>query len=226
MKRVVLAGIGVLAMATMVSGANAADLSRQQAMPVKAPLYEAPFSWTGAYIGINGGYGFGNSAWSGGGASSRFDTDGALIGGTLGYNWQAGRTVFGLEGDADWSDISGGTSNLPCTAGTCETRNNWLATARGRIGYAFSRFMPYITGGLAVGDIEASAPGFSGVRETRAGWTVGGGGEFNISGPWSAKIEYLYVDLGKTNCAAGDCAVSTDVDSHANVVRAGLNYHF
>lgn len=226
MKRAVLAGISALAVAAMMSGASAADLSRQQAMPVKAPVYEVPFSWTGAYLGINGGYGWGRSTWNGGGASDSFDTSGGLIGGTLGYNWQAGRTVLGLEGDADWSDIKGSTSNLPCTTGSCQTRNNWLATARGRIGYAFSRFMPYVTGGLAVGDIEATAPGFTGMRDTKAGWTVGGGAEFNIWGPLSAKLEYLYVDLGKANCAVGDCAVSTDIDAHANVVRAGLNYHF
>jgi outer membrane immunogenic protein len=132
-----------------------------------------------------------------------------------------GQTVFGLEGDLDWSNVKGSTA---CGGFSCETRNNWLGTFRGRIGYAFNRVMPYVTGGLAVGNVKASSA-LGSSDETRAGWTLGGGIEANIVGPWSAKIEYLYADLGKTDCAA--CVVGgTDVSFHANIVRAGLNYRF
>ena len=220
MKRVILAGVSALAVMTMMSGANAADLPRRRAeMPVKAPAYVAAYNWTGLYAGINGGGGFGRSNWSGLGTD--FNTSGGMVGGTLGYNWQMGQTVFGLEGDVDWSNVKGSDA---CGGLSCETRNDWLGTFRGRIGYAFNRVMPYVTGGLAVGNVKAStALGSS--DETRAGWTLGGGLEANIVGPWSAKIEYLYADLGKTNCSV--CTVGgTDVDFHANIVRAGLNYRF
>ncbi len=71
---------------------------------------------------------------------------------------------------------------------------------RGRLGYAADRFMPYVTGGLAVGDIKASLPGFAGGSATNVGWTAGGGIEFAIAGHWTAKAEYLYVDLGHFSC--------------------------
>jgi outer membrane immunogenic protein len=231
MKRLVLAGLGALAVVTAMGTANAADIARRQAMPAKAPPYVAPYSWTGFYIGINGGGGFGNSSWSNAFGSNGFNTSGGLVGGTLGYNYQMGAAVFGLEGDVDWSNIRGSTNAVgACPAGGCETRNDWLGTARGRIGYAFDRFMPFVTGGAAFGDIKASAPGLAGQNTTRAGWTLGGGGEFAVAGPWSAKVEYLYVDLGKANCPAGNCAAaaagSTDVNFHSNVVRGGINYRF
>lgn len=225
MKRLVLAGLGALAVLTTMGTANAADIARRQAMPVKAPVYVAPYSWTGFYVGINGGGGWGRSTWSAATGSSSFDTSGGVIGGTVGYNYQMGPAVFGLEGDVDWSNIRGSTSAVPCTT-SCETRNSWLGTARGRIGYAFDRFMPYVTGGAAFGDIKASPAGFGGARETKAGYALGGGGEFAIAGPWTAKVEYLYVDLGSTNCPAGSCAISTDNNFRTNLVRGGINYRF
>ena len=220
MKRVILAGVSAIAVVTMMSAANAADLPRRHAaMPVKAPEYMAAYNWTGAYVGINGGGAWGRSNWSS--AGTDFKTSGGLVGGTIGYNWQTGPAVFGLEGDLDWSNVKGSTA---CGGFSCETRNNWLGTFRGRIGYAFNRVMPYVTGGLAVGNVKASSA-LGSSDETRAGWTLGGGIEANIVGPWSAKIEYLYADLGKTDCAA--CVVGgTDVSFHANIVRAGLNYRF
>jgi outer membrane immunogenic protein len=220
MKRVILAGVSAIAVVTMMSAANAADLPRRHAaMPVKAPEYMAAYNWTGAYVGINGGGAWGRSNWSSVGTD--FKTSGGLVGGTIGYNWQTGPAVFGLEGDLDWSGVKGSGT---CGAFSCETKNDWLGTARGRIGYAFGRVMPYVTGGLAVGNVKASGP-LGSNDETRAGYALGGGIEANIVGPWSAKLEYLYADLGKTSCST--CvAGGTDVSFHENIVRAGLNYRF
>lgn len=215
MKRVALA-IGALSMIALSGTANAADLPRRQAMPTKAPAYVA-YNWTGAYIGINGGGGWGRADESFG-AAGRHDIDGGLVGGTLGYNWQAGQAVFGLEGDLDWSNIRGSTA---CGLTSCETKNRWLGTVRGRIGYAFDRFMPYVTGGLAVGDIRHDIDLVGSSTETKAGWTLGGGIEGAIAGPWTAKLEYLYVDFGHGASVAG-----ADTSFHANIVRAGLNYRF
>jgi outer membrane immunogenic protein len=217
MKKILLASVGVLALG--VATASAADLGRTHPMPTKAPVYVAPpFTWTGAYVGINGGGGWGSSDFSAPYSTGSFDTSGGLVGGTLGYNWQTGQTVFGVEGDGDWSDLSGSAN---CAGTNCEVRNNWLATMRGRLGYSFGEFMPYVTGGLAVGDIKSTIDGIGDATETKAGWTVGGGVEAHISGPWSAKVEYLYVDLGRGASLAG-----SDASFHTNIVRAGLNYHF
>jgi outer membrane immunogenic protein len=217
MKRFVLAGLGVLAVATLMGSANAADLSRRQAMPTKAPLYAAPYNWTGLYVGINGGGGWGTSDVATV-PSASFNTQGGLVGGTIGYNWQMGQTVFGLEGDIDWTNLRGSDA---CAGTTCETRNSWFSTARGRLGYAFDRFLPFVSGGAAFGDIQNNITGIGSATETRVGWTVGGGVEAAIAGPWTAKIEYLYADLGR-----GASVLGSDASFKTNIVRGGLNYRF
>jgi outer membrane immunogenic protein len=221
----VAAGIGALAVVTMMGGAQAADLGRRP-MPAKAPMYEAPYSWTGFYLGINGGYGWGNSSWDNGIGSASFNPSGGVAGGTVGYNWQMGQAVFGLEGDLDWSNIHGTTSAATCLGTSCETRNSWLGTARGRLGYAAGRFMPYITGGAAFGDIKATANGIGSDTTTNVGWTIGGGVEASIAGPWTAKLEYLYVDLGKDSCPAASCGIATESKLNTSLVRGGINYRF
>jgi len=136
--------------------------------------------------------------------------------------------VLGLEGDIDWSGMKG---SVACpgvgTGGSCTTTESWLSTVRGRAGYAFGGVLPYVTGGLAVGDLQASAPGLPGATNTNTGWTVGGGIEFALPGNWTAKAEYLHVDLGDFNCGV-NCGSAPDenVSMHENVVRAGVNYHF
>ena len=216
MKKFLLASVGLVAIGTIA--ASAADIPRRAAPP-KQPVVAAPlFTWTGAYVGINGGYGWGRSNFSAPFTTGSFDVSGGLVGGTLGYNYQLGQTVFGIEGDMDWSGIDGSAA---CGATTCQTRNNWLSTVRGRMGYSFDRFMPYVTGGLAIGDIETNIAGIGGGRDTQVGWTVGGGVEAALDGPWTAKLEYLYVDLGR-----GGTVLGSDAEFKSHVVRAGVNYRF
>jgi outer membrane immunogenic protein len=204
-----------------------------QAADFPRPIYKsAPpvsyFNWSGAYIGINGGYGFdGTSDWAilpGLGIKPK----GGMIGGTLGYNMQVGGVVLGLEGDADWSDVSG---RVDCVPGfvTCGTKSDWLATFRARIGYAFDRWMPYITGGGAVGNVKATASApilgatFS-ASNSQVGWTAGGGFEYAFLGNWSAKVEYLFVDLGSFD--SGIAPIANNVSFKENIIRAGINYRF
>jgi outer membrane immunogenic protein len=205
--------------------ATAADLS-------VAPLYRAPpaqvvspaYNWSGFYLGANGGGGWGHSWWQAN--STGINLSGAQVGGTAGYNWQFGNTVLGVEGDVDWSNFKGTSSSTLCPIG-CTASDTWLSTVRGRAGYAFGGVLPYLTGGLAVGDIRANMPGFAVASTTNAGWTVGGGVEVALPGNWSAKAEYLHVDLGKFNCGIDCGAAGTDnVSLHEDVVRAGLNYRF
>jgi outer membrane immunogenic protein len=219
MRRVLCTTISLLALTA--TSALAADIPR--GMPVtKAPAFVPGYTWTGFYAGINGGYGWGNSDWNG--FLSDTDVSGGLVGLTAGYNWQTGALVFGLEGDIDWSNIRGSFASATCPIG-CETKNNWLGTVRGRIGYAFDRVMPYVTGGLAVGDIKASRAGFVGASDINAGWTIGGGVEGALFGNVTAKLEYLYVDLGSINCSIANCGVAS-TDLRTNVVRAGVNLRF
>lgn len=222
MKRLCLAFIGLAAFA---GAAAAADLSRPapqsyyKAAPVVAPIY----NWTGLYFGINGGGAFGSSSWDRTGSR---DTSGGLVGGTIGYNWQFGQTVLGLEGDLDWADING-TSTTNCPLG-CKTSDSWLSTIRGRVGYAADRFLPYVTGGVAFGDIRAGTPGFATQSSDNVGWTIGAGLEAALVGNWTAKVEYLYVDLGSFNCglSCGGGLATDNVSFKGNILRAGLNYRY
>jgi outer membrane immunogenic protein len=218
MKRFVLAGAAALVAVMTMTTANAADMPRRHAMPVKAPAYAAPYNWTGFYLGINGGGGFGRSDFSAPFTTGSFNTTGGLAGGTLGYNWQAGQMVFGLEGDIDWSDMR---ATATCGVTTCRTRNDWFGTARGRVGYAFDRFLPYFTGGAAFGNIKTNIAGIGSSDDSKVGWTLGGGLEAAIAGPWTAKVEYLYADLGSGSAVAGSTATF-----RTNIVRGGLNYRF
>jgi outer membrane immunogenic protein len=227
MKQLLLAGVGLAAVA--MSSALAADVPRSRSLPPpRAPAFVPFFTWNGFYVGVNAGYGFGNSTWTDNVtqvSTGNFKVSGALVGGTAGYNVQFGAYVFGLEGDVGWSGIKGSTT-ANCI-GTCETSNRWLGTARGRIGYAFDRFLPYLTAGAAFGDIKGSVLGIGRFDETRVGWTGGGGLEYAFIDNWSAKVEYLYVDLGTATCNA-TCSGGNpfDITFKTNILRGGVNYKF
>ncbi len=251
MKRILIAG----ALALAAGGqALAADLPQPMPPPPpRAPATYVPttapvYNWGGFYLGVNGGYGFGKSNWSvpagtviGGAPCSpcsigSFSTDGFLVGGTLGANYQAGAFVFGIEGDIDWADVNGTSSNSYCStalpgATSCETKSNWLGTARARVGYAFDRILLYATGGGAFGNIQAGLNGGSFASATEYGWTAGAGIEAAIAQNWTAKIEYLNVDLGNLTCS-GACGViggvplAITVPLTESLVRAGINYKF
>jgi outer membrane immunogenic protein len=223
MKRMVLAGFVMLTAGALAGSAAAADMGRPYQQPyVKAPIYNPVFTWTGFYLGLNGGGGWGRSTWD---RTGSLDLSGGVIGGTAGFNWQTGQVVLGIEGDVDWSGVSG-TIVTNCAAG-CATQNDWLGTVRGRVGYSFDRFLPYITGGLAAGNIKATTPGFAGATQTNLGWTIGAGLEVAIVGNWSAKAEYLHIDLGNFNCGLACGLATTDnVSFQADLVRGGVNYKF
>jgi outer membrane immunogenic protein len=250
MKRILIAA----ALALAAGGqALAADLPQPGPPPPRAPATYVPapvpvFSWTGIYVGINGGYAFGDSNWTspvgtplfGIGpcttncSTGNFSTSGFLVGGTLGGNYQWGQFVLGIEGDGDWSNLTGTTNSVAggCSGALgCTTQSDWLATVRGRVGYAFDRFLVYGTGGGAFGNLQASAGGFPFSSSTQTGWTAGGGVEFAFTPNLTAKVEYLYVDLGSQSCAAASCfnggvGPATNVTLTENVVRAGINYKF
>jgi outer membrane immunogenic protein len=219
MKRLLMASVGVAALLGAVGSATAADLRR----PAPAPAYVAPplYNWTGFYLGINGGGGWGNTdlGFGFGGANM----SGGLIGGTAGYNWQNGQAVFGLETDLDWSGIKSSTG---CAFG-CSVENTYLGTVRGRLGYAgWDRFLPYVTGGLAYGNVQLNTGAFGSFSESNVGWTVGAGIEAALVGNLTGKIEYLYVDLGNVGCQNCGGVFAANGNFTTNVVRAGVNWRF
>jgi outer membrane immunogenic protein len=200
MKCILIAGA-----VAFVAGGQAIAADLPMAAPPTAPAYykaaPLPFSWTGIYLGVNGGYNFGTVAPTGGGNIS---TNGFLGGGTLGGNYQMGSFVIGLEGDGDYNS----TNNNGF-------KSDWLATVRGRAGWALDRVLLYGTGGAAFA--PAAVIGGS---TTMTGWTAGGGIEYAFTPNWTAKVEYLYVDFPSPNIAGGTFKF-TD-----NLIRGGINYKF
>jgi outer membrane immunogenic protein len=229
--------------------ASAADL------PVKAParvVAPAPYNWTGFYAGLNIGGSWGNQdnslvSTAGVVAFTNSDhIDGVIGGGQIGYNWQANQWVFGLEADFQGSGQKGDGSFfipavggflalvIPSTSITYEDKLNWFGTVRGRIGYAFDRWLPYVTGGWAFGHGEingtrttgAVSTTFSG-SEDYSGWTIGGGVEWAFANRWSAKVEYLYIDFGDGPTVPVTPVVNVVSGKMTdNIVRLGVNYKF
>jgi outer membrane immunogenic protein len=209
--RLIHIGLAIAALLAVPVAAQAADLG--PAPSYKAPAYVAPsyFSWSGFYVGVNAGYGFGK-ADAGGGAD--VDPSGFVGGGTIGYTLQTGLWVWGIEGDFDYSAMKDEVGGL-------EVKAPWFATVRGRIGYAgWGNLLPYITGGAAFAKLEVDAGAAGSDSDTRVGWTLGAGLEYALWSNWSVKVEYLYADLGTYDIGGGD------VDFTTNIVRAGLNYRF
>jgi outer membrane immunogenic protein len=228
-------GVASIALFASVS-AQAADLpaaarTAPPSMIAPTPVYQ----WDGLYVGLNGGYGWGQSSHTSttsAGGTGDFDTNGGLFGATVGYNYNAGSFVVGLEADLDvtWIDgnstFAGGsiaTFSGPGTA-TATSQLRWLDTFRGRVGYAYGQWLPYITGGAAYGSVRgiitAPAGGFIAGDDTRLGWTLGFGVEYMFAPAWSAKLEYNYVDLGKQTVLVND-----DVSYRAHILKAGINWH-
>jgi outer membrane immunogenic protein len=193
-------------------------------MAAVAPV--ASYNWTGLYVGINGGYGWGefpnNGVAAFGFPVNLGDAGGGLVGGTLGYNWQFGHFVVGLEADIDWANVSDTDFGSGSKASL-----DYLGTVRGRLGYAFDRVLLYGTGGFAYGG--GTAKSFTGVigsdEESAAGWTIGAGIEYAVWRNLSVKVEYRYTDLGKTTFnIPGLPAIRAGYQG--SQVIAGINYRF
>jgi outer membrane immunogenic protein len=191
-------------------------------MPVKA---YAPKSdpWSGSYIGAHGGYGWSDEKFQLGTTVWTPDPKGFFGGIQSGYNWRfAPNWLFGIETDTSFGSLTGNDNSVP--GATTRGKIDTFGTARGRLGYVADRSLWYVTGGAAVADVktvQSTLPVGQDERALHAGWTVGGGVEYMIDPMWSAKIEYLYADLGRNK--ENLSPFSTDVT--LNAVKFGVNYH-
>ena len=217
MKKALLTAVSLVVLG--MAPALAADLPARTY--TKAPVAAAPiYNWTGFYIGAMGGYASEDNS------TNSFNRKGGFAGGTLGYNFQSGDVVFGVEADAAWADVSNTTTVLGVT-GKAEIRD-W-GTVRGRIGYAFGQVLLYGTGGYAWADnrITFSVPGFSvSDSHVHSGWTVGGGLEYMFAPHWSLKGEYLYKSFGNENYTFPLLGTGTTGTTNFHTVQVGVNYHF
>ncbi|HWV44033.1 outer membrane protein [Pseudorhodoplanes sp.] len=233
MRNITIAAVAAAGIALgAVQSASAADIAR----PVyKAAPVVTAYNWSGFYIGGNVGYGWGRGDFDNL-AGYSWNQDGVFAGGQIGWNWQGAGSpwVWGVEVDSQWANMK---DSVTVAAGplvaNAFSELNYFGTARLRLGYAWDRAMLYATGGLAWGTNEVGAslalPGVfvSGTAsDTHVGWTVGGGVEWALLDNWSAKVEYLYLDLGNESYLGGPAAGGFNVDLTAHTVKVGLNYRF
>jgi outer membrane immunogenic protein len=185
---------------------------------------------------------------------------GFIGGGQAGYNWQNGQVVYGIEADIQYASISGSASTTtdltaigaPIVTTTAQNKLDWFGTLRPRLGFTVTpSFLVYATGGLAYGQAASSAktvvpttvapPGgcafdvlcsVGTADQTRVGWTAGAGVEYELAQPWSVKVEYLYVDLGRetynmpSTLLPAILGMQSTTVFHENIVRGGVNYKF
>jgi outer membrane immunogenic protein len=220
------------AAAAAMPGAQAAD------MPIKAPRYVEPAAnWSGWYIGAHAGAawqksdvttdtGFYNGYSFIPNPNASLSKTGFIGGGQIGYNWQNGNFVFGLEGDI--SALSGRASADVATGYgilTYSSKIRWLSTVRGRFGLAVGNTMAYMTAGVAFGGVKNSVGDYYSTvsnSKTKTGWTVGGGVEHMLNRNWTVGLEGLFVDLGKSDVKGGRFKFS----NQAVIGRLKLNYKF
>jgi outer membrane immunogenic protein len=202
------AALAAVALVTATAAASAADIPRGPAPYYTAQAPLGVYSWAGPYLGLNAGY------QSGSVTNNPTEPSGIVGGVTAGYNWQSGQFVFGGETDLQ-------ISNADDTFAPWQFSNPWFGTLRGRAGYAFNNILLYATLGLAYGGLTADTAGLSESR-THVGWTGGLGMEVGLTGNWSAKAEYLYLDFADRGYTV--TGVSNGFES--SLLRFGVNYRF
>jgi len=253
--------ISIVAVA-LILGAGHALAADLPVRPVAPAYYPVPviYDWGGGYIGINGGYAFGQSEWSdsfnpsGNSSTGNFNVNGGLVGATIGVSGQWGAWVFGVEGDFDWQGLNGSSNSAFCTsiftspgpppptptaAGlSCKTQSNWFGTVRARAGYAWDRILLYGTAGGAGVNVQTGLSGLPPQTNPEFGWTVGAGLEWAFAENWTAKVEYLFIDLAQNAvCNHGySCGYDANaahlvnandvVKLNENIIRVGVNFKF
>jgi len=213
--------------------AQAADLPAP--MPVKAPVAAPAFSWTGLYLGAHLGYGWSRTTYTdptlpGWQVINR--PDGILGGGQIGYNYQFGAVVLGIEADLSATGIDGTTYDVAPFAGDrYRDQLKWTATVVGRLGYAFDRTLLYVKGGAAFAkaDHEYQWIGTTAVAtgdRSPSGWTIGGGIEYALAPNCSVRLDYSYMELDKRGVTLVEPSYAwvTDVDQAVHALKVGVNF--
>lgn len=210
MKKLLLATAAIFA----AGPALAADLPRYDEPAAPAQAYVAPgFNWTGFYAGANIGYGWGDYDTS----AVRLNDAGGITGGIqAGYNLQYDPIVVGIEGELGYAGIE---DKFAGAKGTL----SWRGALTPRLGFAFDRFLPYVKGGLAAGQVDFKFP--NGKDDAFMwGWTVGAGVEYAVTDNVSVKLEYNYTDLGRDTFTVG--GVPFRGGYSGSDVKVGVNYKF
>jgi outer membrane immunogenic protein len=218
MKNSLLAGLGLVSL--FAGPVLAADLPAKAPAAKPVPLY----NWTGCYAGANFGSLWVQQDW---GAFGGDDGTGIMLGGQLGCNYQISSWVFGIQGDAAWSDSSGTHPDQVTAGATDEWKKDSLASMTGRFGYAWDRLLAYGKGGVAWTHNKYDISEVSTASDTRTGWTLGGGFEYAITNHVNMFFEYNYYDFGTKTIGFNPAAAQpVDIRDRDGVVKVGVNWKF
>ncbi|MGY3035692.1 outer membrane immunogenic protein [Bradyrhizobium sp. USDA 4354] len=230
-KNLLLAAVSLVALSA-AAPALAADLAARPYTKAPPAAIAAVYDWSGFYIGINGGGGSSHTTWDfvGVGREGSHDATGGTVGGQIGYRWQSGQWVFGVEGQGNWADFSG--DNLSALFATSNrTKIDAFGLITGQVGYAWNNVLIYVKGGAAVVSDKYEIYNLGGgllasTSDTRWGGTVGAGLEYGFAPNWSVGVEYNHIFLADNDVTfagfAGTERIRQDVDM--GLVR--LNYKF
>jgi outer membrane immunogenic protein len=242
MKKFLLGTVGLIALG-MAAPAVAADLPARTYTKAPPPVVAAVYDWSGFYIGGNGGFGTSRKVWDNitvGGLvvanEGNHDATGGVAGGQIGYRWQTGGWVFGLEAQGDWADLRGSNISLFTPAFTNRSRIDAFGLFTGQIGYAWNNVLWYAKGGAAVtsdrynGLFTATGALADSARETRFGGAAGTGLEFGFAPNWSAGFEYDHLFMGNRNLnfitPAGVASVSERIRQDVDLFTVRINYRW
>jgi outer membrane immunogenic protein len=226
--------LGTVALVVMATSASAADLAARPYTKAAPPMMVAMYDWSGFYIGINGGWGQSRERydWLGYSLVSA-NANGGTVGGQIGYNWQSGPLVFGLEAQGNWADLSKSYVDPFNLAWSVGTKVDALGLFTGRVGYAANNALFYVKGGAAVVSNKYWAAfnnvNFVTVSNTRWGADVGVGLEYGFTPNWSFGIEYNHAWLGNQNYNWGNPNwryTTVNVRQDLDLVTARINYRF
>jgi outer membrane immunogenic protein len=243
MKKLVLVA-AILAGTTVA--ASAADMAPRYYSKAPPPMVAPIYNWGGFYVGVNGGWGSSHNCYSNTAVfgvaftplgEGCHDATGGTVGGQVGYRWQAGNWVFGLEAQGNWADFSGSNASLVFAGLTNRTRIDAFGLFTGQVGYAWNNALLYVKGGAAVTDsrydIRTAATNVLIANtgdQTRWGGTIGAGVEYGFAPNWSAGVEYDHIftqDKNLTFTAPGGAFVQTDrVRQDVDLVTARVNYRW
>jgi len=237
MKKFLLATVALIAFAAPAAAADLAARPYTKAPPMIAAVYD----WSGFYIGANGGWGSSHNCWDqlpGGtfiGSDGCHDATGGVAGGQIGYRWQAGAWVFGLEAQGDWADLTGSNTSLVFGAGTTNnTKLDAIGLFTGQIGYAWNNVLWYVKGGAAVTHDKYNGQFlgvvFDNASESRWGGAVGTGLEIGFAPGWSVAFEYDHLFMGSRdvtfNLVGGGLSRIDNIHEDVDMGTVRLNYTF
>ncbi|MET3995448.1 outer membrane immunogenic protein [Bradyrhizobium sp. S3.9.2] len=229
-KNLLLAAVSLVALSA-TAPALAADLAARPY--TKAPAMIATvYDWSGFYIGINGGGGSSHVTWDfvGVGREGSHDATGGTVGGQIGYRWQSGQWVFGVEGQGNWADFSG-DNNSALFASRNRTKIDAFGLITGQVGYAWNNVLVYVKGGAAVVsnkyEISSTAGALlSSSSDSRWGGTVGAGLEYGFAPNWSVGVEYNHIFLSDKDVTFAGFAGSERIRQDVDMGLVRLNYKF